>query len=113
MNPTAGPSHSSAIAQLVYRSENHGDACYPLARFPVTIGRSDEADVSIEDRWLSRQHCEIDCRDGQLVVRDLGSRHGTFLNGLQVDESTLEVDDELRIGLTQFRLLEPGLSTGI
>lgn len=61
-----------------------------------------EADVTIEDRWISRRHCELSERDGMLFVRDLDSTHGTFVNGRQVSEACLRPDDKLTIGLTSF-----------
>lgn len=53
----------------------------PLRTFSVVIGRSAEAGVCLNDCWVSRRHCEIDVVGGTLVVRDLKSRHGTFVNG--------------------------------
>jgi len=116
MNPLSQATRSqltASIAHLVHSNEATGLATYPLSRFPLTIGRSEEADICVDDRWLSRQHCEIDCRDGELVIRDLGSRHGTYLNGLRIDESPLDVDDELRIGLSQFTISPAAVSAGV
>jgi pSer/pThr/pTyr-binding forkhead associated (FHA) protein len=71
-----------------------------VRQWPVTIGRGDEADLPIADRWVSRRHCEIFERDGSLVVRDLGSRHGTEVNGERIAEQPLWPGDRIRIGLT-------------
>lgn len=71
-----------------------------VRRWPVTIGRGAEADLPIADRWVSRRHCEIFERDGALIVRDLGSRHGTQVNGQRVTETSLGPGDRLCIGLT-------------
>ncbi len=68
----------------------------------VVLGRCPDADVRIDDRWVSRRHCELVEVDGMLVVRDLGSTHGTFVNGRQVSEARLRPDDKLTIGLTSF-----------
>ena len=73
-----------------------------LDRFPIEIGRSTTASIRIDDRWISRRHCQILLSDGQLSVRDLGSRHGTFINGRPVSESPLAHGDELCVGLTHF-----------
>jgi pSer/pThr/pTyr-binding forkhead associated (FHA) protein len=72
----------------------------PLSHLPVLVGRSEQADIRLEDRWMSRKHCEIDARNGVLVVRDLGSRHGTWLNNQRVVEAEIHPGDELAIGLT-------------
>ena len=72
-------------------------------QFPIELGRGQNVGVRIDDRWLSRRHCTLDqTHDGALVVRDLGSRHGTFVNGQPVTECRLAPGDELCIGLTHF-----------
>jgi pSer/pThr/pTyr-binding forkhead associated (FHA) protein len=73
-----------------------------LRSFPVTIGRSCEADIQLADRWVSRLHCEIDQIDGTLVVRDLHSRHGTYVNGRRIAEILLMPGNRLGIGMTKF-----------
>ncbi|MDX1947438.1 MAG: FHA domain-containing protein [Pirellulaceae bacterium] len=71
-------------------------------QFPLEMGRGEAADIRIDDRWLSRRHCRIDCGDEGLVVRDLGSRHGTYVNGQAISECKLLPGDELCIGLSHF-----------
>jgi pSer/pThr/pTyr-binding forkhead associated (FHA) protein len=73
-----------------------------VERFPVELGRGDDANIRIDDRWLSRHHCRLDVVDGQLHVQDLGSRHGTYVNGQSVCDCKLLPGDELRIGLSHF-----------
>ncbi len=71
--------------------------------FPVYIGRSPELQWSIQDRWVSRKHCVIEhSSDGRLVVRDLGSKHGTFVNSHRISEAELSVGDKLSIGMCTF-----------
>ena len=74
----------------------------PLATFPVRLGRSPDADVCVEDRWVSRDHCEIDFVDDELLVRDLESKHGTFVNGRLIGQASLRKGDLLTIGLSKF-----------
>jgi len=74
-----------------------------VEQFPIELGRGQSVGLQIDDRWLSRRHCTLDLDDaGMLVVRDLGSRHGTFVNGQQIAESRLAPGDELCIGLSHF-----------
>ena len=74
----------------------------PLAQLPVLIGRSPEAAVRLDDRWASRRHCEISELEGKLVVRDLESRHGTFVNGRLISQALLLPGDRLTVGATVF-----------
>ena len=75
-----------------------------LHSLPVVVGRSPDADVRLADCWVSRRHCEIGEIEGTLVVRDLGSRHGIFVNGLQVPETHLMPGDKLTVGSTIYRV---------
>ncbi|MEO8093014.1 MAG: FHA domain-containing protein [bacterium] len=70
----------------------------------LSIGRSTEADVRIEDRFASGIHARLFSRSGGYYVEDMGSTNGTFLNGAQLQgESVLGDLDEVRIGDTEFR----------
>jgi pSer/pThr/pTyr-binding forkhead associated (FHA) protein len=73
-----------------------------IESFPVVLGRGAEASVRIDDRWLSRRHCRLEIAGGTVQVRDLGSRHGTYVNGQLVRECQLLPGDELCIGLTHY-----------
>jgi pSer/pThr/pTyr-binding forkhead associated (FHA) protein len=75
-----------------------------VAELPVTVGRGPEAEIRLDDWWISRAHCQIDEVDGSLVVRDLGSKHGTLVNRHSIVESPLSPEDELLIGLTSLRV---------
>ena len=75
-----------------------------VAELPVTVGRGREAEIRLDDWWVSRAHCQIDEVDGALVVRDLGSKHGTLVNRHSIVESQLAPEDELMIGLTSLRV---------
>jgi pSer/pThr/pTyr-binding forkhead associated (FHA) protein len=65
-----------------------------------TIGRRTAADLQIVSTDVSREHAEI-VRDGeQYVLRDRGSRYGTFVNGEAVTERALSFGDRIRLGRT-------------
>ena len=70
----------------------------------LTIGRSSEADVRIEDRFASSIHARVYSRGPNYYVEDMNSTNGTFLNGARLDgEAKLSDLDELRIGDTELR----------
>ncbi len=74
-----------------------------IDRFPNELGRGVAAGVRIDDRWLSRRHCELTCDGECVVVRDLVSSHGTYVNGQRLTAAVaLEEGDELQIGLSHF-----------
>jgi hypothetical protein len=70
----------------------------------LTIGRSAQADVRIEDRFASGIHARIYSRGATYYVEDMNSTNGTFLNGGQLrGEAALSDLDEVRIGDTEMR----------
>ena len=87
---------------ILFAIENasHGRRELVVDHFPIVIGRSPEVDITLDDRWASRRHCEIDLRDGLLIARDLGSKHGTLVNDVCVSEAVLQPGDRLCVGLS-------------
>ena len=70
----------------------------------ISIGRSPDADVRIEDRYASGVHARVYSRGASYYVEDMNSTNGTYLNGaLLKGEAELKDLDELRIGGTEFR----------
>lgn len=83
----------------------HSLACdTSLNDLPVVVGRSSDAGLRLDDASVSPCHCRIERIDGQLMVRDLGSRYGTFVNGRSVTESPLLPGDCLSIGMLNYYL---------
>ena len=74
----------------------------------VAFGRGAENDVVLEgDPYASSKHSAVLVRNGERVVRDLGSTNGTFVGGAPLaGEHVLRIGDELRIGETELRYEE-------
>jgi pSer/pThr/pTyr-binding forkhead associated (FHA) protein len=65
----------------------------------VTIGRSRQCDLMIDDPNVSRQHAEIRPRGGSWVLTDLGSTNGSLLNGRRImGPEVLKPGDEIELG---------------
>ncbi len=71
---------------------------FVLDRDRVTIGRSPDCDIFLDDVTVSRRHAVLEKRDGELRIEDQGSLNGTFLNRKRIDEAPLSDGDELQIG---------------
>ena len=70
----------------------------------LSIGRSGEADVRIDDRFASSIHARLYSRGASYYVEDMGATNGTFLNGARLSgEAELSDLDEIKIGDTEFR----------
>jgi pSer/pThr/pTyr-binding forkhead associated (FHA) protein len=65
----------------------------------LTLGRKG-ADLEIEDKSISRHHCELSRRPDGWWLKDLESTNGTFVNGEKVEERKLSHLDEIRVGRT-------------
>lgn len=77
-----------------------GGVAYPLVRAVTRLGRGSDTDIRVEDPGASRHHCEIVL--GQpVLVRDLNSTNGTFVNGQRVSQLELADGTALMIGSTQ------------
>lgn len=92
-------------AMLVLQRGAEAGRRWPLDRSrPLTIGRSEECDVSLPDRQVSRYHARIAWQGEGYLVEDLGSKNGTHVNGQEVSEPTpLQDGDEIQIAL-RFKL---------
>jgi pSer/pThr/pTyr-binding forkhead associated (FHA) protein len=81
--------------------------------FPIgaltTIGRAPECDVSIPSEEISRRHAQVKPTQDGLMVEDLGSANGTFINGQRVQSGLLKAGDELRLDAIRFLLVAPGM----
>ncbi len=86
-----------------------GGALEPNQRFDLigglSIGRSKEADVRIDDRYASSIHARVFSREGRFFVEDMSSTNGTLLNGATLHGEAEAIDgDTVQIGDTVFRL---------
>jgi len=71
---------------------------YPLNKAVVTLGRRPDRDVVLPQPHVSREHAKIELRDSAYFIVDLGSSHGTFVNGLPAKEYALRSGDRIELG---------------
>jgi chromosome segregation ATPase len=79
---------------------------YALAKKTTTIGRSSQCDIQILTHFVSREHARIVVAGGRVIVEDLGSTNGVFVNSVRVERQELRHGDLVTVGETQFRFLE-------
>jgi sigma-B regulation protein RsbU (phosphoserine phosphatase) len=72
-----------------------------LDHSPFGVGRKVDKDLVIADPRVSRDHAQIVSENGVFSVVDLGSKHGTFVNGERVQRKTLERNDRLEFGVRE------------
>ncbi|HYG99601.1 MAG TPA: SpoIIE family protein phosphatase [Terriglobales bacterium] len=70
----------------------------PLSVLPFTIGRKPDKDLVIADPRVSREHARIELIGIEYWIVDLGSKHGTFVNGVKIERQKLKRNDRLEFG---------------
>ena len=73
---------------------------YKITKDETTIGRGSQADIQVIDEGISRRHASIRLSGDGVVVSDLGSTNGTFLNGEKVATHALRDGDKIQVGST-------------
>src|SRR4051794_25517135 len=81
---------------------------YNLDSANVVIGRSSKSDVQIDQESVSRNHAKIINTGKSIILRDLGSTNGTYVNDQLIDEYVLTDGDLLKIGRTIYKFLSGG-----
>lgn len=74
-----------------------GDRYIALDRTVINIGRRRDNTIVLDDRRVSRHHCQLRFRFGQFVLYDLASRGGSFVNGMRVSECVLRSGDVISL----------------
>jgi DNA-binding winged helix-turn-helix (wHTH) protein len=111
-SPSAAPPAAEFTCWL-----SRGDRDFMLRPGGQTIGRERTADVRIDALSISRVHARVTCCGSEVLVEDLGSKNGTWVNGTKVSTpAAIEDGDELRLGtvtLTFRNLNAPGSTVSV
>lgn len=97
----AAPLHFTPAALVCLTSDP--PRTYPIGSNPLVIGRGPDCDVRIATPFVSREHARIVREQSSIVIEDLGSRNGVYVNAVRVHRGTLQDGDLVTIGETQFR----------
>ena len=98
--------HQERTAIIVRSGGGRAGEAFTLKRDRLTIGRSPESDIFLDDVTVSRRHAELQRRPDGFAIADLGSLNGTFVNRRRVDRKLLEDGDEVQIGKYKLTYLE-------
>ncbi len=98
---TGGTDHGLPFTGVLTVVDHAGvRSVHPFSHPRMVIGRTPENDLMLGDPNISTRHCELLAEAGFLVVRDLGSANGTFVNERRVSEARLKNADVVRVGRT-------------
>ncbi|MBL8300244.1 MAG: FHA domain-containing protein [Rhodanobacteraceae bacterium] len=75
----------------------------------MTIGRQQDCDISLPGDEISRHHARVQVLPDGVMVEDMGSANGTFINDKRVHSAVLKPGEELRLDTVRFLLMSPGM----
>jgi hypothetical protein len=103
--PTPVPTPLNGYA-LRFISGKYQGGEYPLpTNREIVVGRSSELDMVLVEDMVSRRHAKIIVSDDQIVIQDLGSTNGTFVNGEKIKRAKLNEGDRILIGTSIIKLV--------
>ncbi|MCD0457950.1 EAL domain-containing protein [Roseiconus lacunae] len=83
---------------------DHQQRTFDLPNRTVVIGRSGEADLTVAAKGISKRHAQISFLEGEMLVKDLGSTNGTYLNGHRIDCSTVVAGDLIQFANALYKV---------
>jgi pSer/pThr/pTyr-binding forkhead associated (FHA) protein len=90
--------------QTAWYSPEHHDL--DLDQFPALVGRADHCNITVPAGFISRRHCRFVRNGTEILVQDLNSLNGTFVNGNLANVPTpLRHGDEIQLGPMSFRVV--------
>jgi pSer/pThr/pTyr-binding forkhead associated (FHA) protein len=92
------------MAKLVVLSAGMTGRTQELKVEKTTIGRVEDNTFQIAEPSVSSHHCEVVLRGSEVVVRDLNSTNGTYINGEKITERVIKPGQILRLGQVELRL---------
>ena len=92
------------MARLVILTHGMTGRTHELKGDKTTIGRVEDNMLQIAEPSVSSHHCEVLLRGSDVVVKDLNSTNGTFINDEKITESVLKPGHTLRLGQVELRL---------
>ena len=92
------------MAKLVILTQGMTDRAHELKADRTTIGRVEDNMFQIAEPSVSSHHCEVLLRGIDVVIKDLDSTNGTFINNQKIGESVLQPGQTLRLGNVELRL---------
>src|SRR5262245_17203995 len=91
------------MAKLVILSEGRADQIFDVGPEKTTVGRLDDNKICIPKPSVSSHHCELQLKGDEILVKDLNSTNGTYINGDPIKEASLKPKQILRLGVVEMR----------
>jgi hypothetical protein len=99
------------MAKLVIQNQGMTGRACELQTDRTTIGRVEDNTFQIADPSVSSHHCEVHLRGSEILIRDLNSTNGSFINGEKIAEQVLKPGQTLRLGQVELKLEAEGAAS--
>jgi pSer/pThr/pTyr-binding forkhead associated (FHA) protein len=98
------------MVKLVILNQGMTGRVHELNVERTTIGRVEDNTFQIADPSVSSHHCEVYFRGSEIVIKDLNSTNGSYINGEKITETVLKPGQTLRLGQIELKLEAEGMS---
>ncbi len=96
------------MPQLVVKLKERELQVFPITKPCVTIGRDASNDLVIDNTGVSRMHASVNLEGHELIVRDMASSNGVYVNGRQVVAHPFRDGDQIQIGKFVVEYIDEG-----
>jgi len=79
---------------------------FPLTKKNITIGRSSKNDLCINESFVSHEHAKLEVHQNHIIIEDLGSTNGIFIESIKIEKAKIEINQSFRIGYLSIFLKE-------
>ena len=105
LSPVTESPDGAALLELDQVEGTAGRRMHDVGEEAVTVGRSPDCSIYLDDVTVSREHAEIQRGGHGFRIRDAGSLNGTYVNRVRVDAVDLRNGDEIQIGKYRFKFV--------
>src|SRR5690606_36413415 len=100
-----------AVEVFIFRrGQLSGSRTFSAARV-ISVGRAPESSLVLDDPQVSGRHALIFVENGKVLIADLGSTNGVFVNGERITQAAITPFDAVRVGECRLKVEVPGAST--
>jgi pSer/pThr/pTyr-binding forkhead associated (FHA) protein len=107
-NPLTSTRAKDSQPKLIISMEGQAPVTFELQHEYTRLGRAEDNELPLPDGSVSNRHCLFILSGADVVVRDLGSSNGTYVNGEQISETVLRPGDNIQVGVIDIKFV-PGV----